>query len=271
VQAASVALAPVLLIGTTLMVLLVGFILLLVLLHQRRVLRHQKELREWEAEKQLQLLQATFTSQERERERLAHDLHDGVGQVLSTVNLNLYRLESLYKRGTPEPEVYQALLRSTLLLAQDSIGEIRSIIRNVKPPLLSEYGLVTALVELCRRIRESSGLEVEFTHSVGTLSFNNHAELSLFRMIQELFSNALRHAKASRLTLRMDLLDDRLVVCFEDDGIGLASEVMKGDVRNGFGLRGLQARTSMLGGQMVMQTLVGTKVQLLLPLCNIRN
>lgn len=256
-------------IGTTLMVLLAGFILMLVLLHQRRVLRHQQEQREWEAEKQLQLLQATFTSQEQERERLAHDLHDGVGQVLSTVKLNLHRLESLHQKQTPEKEYYQQLLLSTRLLAEDSISEIRSIIRNVKPPLLSDYGLVTALGELCRRIRQSSGLEVEFIHSIEALSFNNQAELSLYRMIQELFNNALRHAKASRLTLTMEPVEELLVVCFQDDGIGLASEVVNGGARSGFGLRGLQARISMLGGQMNIRTLGGTQVRLTLPLCKV--
>ena len=128
---------------------------------------------------------------------------------------------------------------------------------------------MAALNELCRRIRQSSGLEVEFIHSIETLSFNNQAELSLYRMIQELFNNALRHAKANRLTLTMEPMEERLMVCFQDDGIGLDLETLNGGVRNGFGLHGLQARINMLGGQMNIRTLEGTQVRLTLPLCNV--
>ncbi len=230
-------------VGTAIMFLLVLSLFLLVILHQKRMLRHQLQLGHLEAEKQREILQVAFALQETERRRLAEELHDSVGQVLSTVKLNLHGLE---EKARPEG-MDTDLLRATRLLTEESIGEIRRIIHNVYPPLLTDYGLVVALEDLCGKVNAGGGLLVQFRCTVRQLPFPLSAQVSLYRMVQELFSNTIRHAAARHVVLSLDPGDDGFRLSFRDDGVGFDAERAFRESR-GLGLRNLRSRVDLLGG-----------------------
>ena len=233
----------VLVIGTAIMFLLVLSIFLLVILHQKRMLRHQLQLNSLEAEKQREILQVAFLLQEAERRRLAEELHDSVGQVLSTVKLNLHRLEEKGRPDGPEPD----LLRATRLLTEESIQEIRQIIHDVHPPLLTDFGLVVALEDLCGKVNASGGLRVAFRCTVRQLLFPLPAQVSLYRMVQELFSNTIRHASARHVELALEQDGEGFRLSFRDDGVGFDAERAARESR-GLGLRNLRSRVDLLGG-----------------------
>jgi signal transduction histidine kinase len=229
-------------VGTAIMFLLVLSIFLLVILHQKRMLRHQLQLGDLEAKKQREILQVTFLLQEAERRRLAEELHDSVGQVLSTVKLNLHRLE---EKGRPggEPD----LLRATRLLTEESIQEIRRIIHDVHPPLLTDFGLVAALEDLCGKVNASGGLRVTFRCTVRQLPWALPAQVSLYRMVQELFNNTIRHAAARHVELTLEHSGEGFRLSFRDDGVGFDAERAARESR-GLGLRNLRSRVDLLGG-----------------------
>ena len=125
------------------------------------MIKNQVELRVLNDNKQAELLKAVVETQESERKRLAGDLHDSVGQVLSAIKLNLHRLEKTCD------DVTQPLLADTRNLADECIVEIRNIIQNVLPPVLIDYGLIEALEGLCIKTEQDTPLKAEFKKKTG--------------------------------------------------------------------------------------------------------
>lgn len=191
-------------------------------------------------EKQNDLLRAILETQESERERLAEDLHDSVGQVLSAVKLNLHRIDKTCAND------HQALplLDTTRKLVDECIQEIRSIIQNVRPPLLTDFGLAEALQDLCKKIQQNTGIEVCFKHETEQERFNAEIEVTLYRIAQELFSNSIKHAHASFIELNLVVKSNQLVLTYKDNGSGF--DISK--INNGSGLKNMQSRTDFIKG-----------------------
>ncbi len=229
--------------GTAVVVTLLVFIFLMVVLAQRRMINYQVELRTLQAVRQQELFKAAFEAQESERQRLAADLHDSVGQVLSAIKLNLHRLKRLEPLA-PEPTARQQLLAATSSLADDCISETRHIIRNILPPLLTDYGLVEALGHLAGKLASSTGLTIDFQAPANSPRYGRELELTLYRVVQELFSNALKHSQATAITCEVQPQPAGLVVTFTDNGIGFRPE----QVTLGLGLKNLESRVGLLGG-----------------------
>jgi signal transduction histidine kinase len=238
-------LIPVLITGTLVIVILLVFLFFFVIIYQRKMIKNQVEMRKLHDEKQTDLLKAVFETQESERKRLAEDLHDSVGQVLSAIKLNLHRLE---KAGVSEAKA--PLLADTRSLTDECIQEIRNIIHNVLPPVLTDYGLKEALEGLCLKMEETTSVKVHCKNNLDEERLRPEIELAFYRMAQELFSNAIKHADATiiHLTLTKDSL--WLVMEFKDNGKGFNLD----DVKRGFGLKNLQSRVQLINGEVNVYT-----------------
>jgi signal transduction histidine kinase len=244
----------VILVGTLVVTILVVFIFLFLLLYQRRVLRYQADLQRLESEKQQALTRAVLETQEGERRRLAEDLHDSVGQVLSAVKMNMSRLEKQQSRlPSPPDEAYQEMFGATQAMVNDSIGEIRNIIRNILPPVLRDFGLVEAVRDLCGKIQHSTGIGVQFSYDGEPFRAKPESEVMLYRVVQELFNNALKHAKATELTVSLVRRGDQLTLTFADNGVGFDPA----RATNGLGLRGMESRIQLLKGELVVDSQPG--------------
>ncbi len=209
------------------------------------MIKNQVELRKLQDEKQSDLLKAVFETQESERKRLAEDLHDSVGQVLSAIKLNLHRLDK--SRVT---ENAQPVLADTRRLADECIVEIRNIIHNVLPPVLTDYGLLEALEGLCAKIEQNTGVRVEFKKHLSELRFKPGIELAFYRIAQELFSNAIKHSEATAIHLALSSEPGWLVMEFKDNGRGFKIE----EVKHGFGLKNLESRVQLINGEIKIYT-----------------
>lgn len=232
-------LIPVLIVGTLVIVGLILFLFLFVIIYQRRMLKNQTELRQLQIEQQSDLLKAVFDAQETERKRLAEDLHDSVGQVLSVIKFNLHRLEKICdnKKETSE------LTGTTRNLAEECILEIRNIINNMMPHLLTNFGLTEALKELSLKVEQRSGIAVNFRSTLSD-RYPPETEITLYRIAQELFSNALKHSGASELTVTLSKDDPLVILFFKDNGTGF--DIKK--VKHGFGLKNLSSRLQLVNG-----------------------
>ncbi|MEO9171436.1 MAG: sensor histidine kinase [Mucilaginibacter sp.] len=204
------------------------------------MIKNQVDLRQLQDEKQVDLLNAVFETQETERKRLAEDLHDSVGQVLSAIKLNLHRLEKVAEHDNPRP-----LLADTRKLTDECIQEIRNIIHNVLPPVLTDFGLIDAVQALCTKMGETTDIHITFTKKLADERFPAEIELSLYRIAQELFGNAVKHSGATSIHLLLTKEGDWLVMSFSDNGIGFNME----DVKQGFGLKNLQSRAQLINGK----------------------
>lgn len=234
-------LITVLITGTIVVVILLVFLFLFVIVYQRRMIKNQVVLRQLQDEKQIDLLNAIFETQETERKRLAEDLHDSVGQVLSAIKLNLHRLDKASEAEKPTVN----LLADTRKLTDECIQEIRNIIHNVLPPVLTDFGLIDALQALCTKMAQNTDIKITFTKNISDERFPSEVELTYYRIAQELFGNAVKHSKASAIQVLLAKESGWLVLSFSDNGIGFNMD----NVKHGFGLKNLQSRVQLINGK----------------------
>ena len=182
----------------------------------------------------------TLSAQEEERLRLAHELHDEIGQALTAVLLQLKRAA-----GTAPPE-----LRGRLHAAQDAaragLDDVGRVVRRLRPEALDDLGLPSALTALGATVAREAGLEVHRAIAPGLPDLPEEAELVVYRVAQEALTNAARHAGAAHvwLTLERDGDRDGVVLTVEDDGRGLAG------AEGGGGVRGMRERALLVDGRL---------------------
>lgn len=194
---------------------------------------HQKEAR----------TKAVIEAEENERRRIAQDLHDGVGQLLSAAKLNLSSLGS--KLG-PASLDQQDALKTALDLVDDSVKEVRTVSHNMMPNTLIKLGLASAVREFIGKLGNVPSLKIDL-EIVGLDSrLEPQVETVLYRVIQELVSNILKHAKASHISMQLVRHDTEISLMIEDNGVGFdASRLQQFE---GIGLKGILSRVEFLGG-----------------------
>ena len=182
-------------------------------------------------------------AQEAERSRIARGLHDEVGQVLTGVLLQL--------DGEGRSEETKAAVRRAL-------EEVRRIARELRPEMLDQLGLVSALTELSRRFADQSGLRIERRFADDLPPLSDEAELAIYRVAQESLTNVARHAHASRVEVQLEPGADSVVLRVVDDGQG----VDEASAVNGHGgLRGMRERAVLVGGALAVKRARGGGVE----------
>jgi two-component system, NarL family, sensor histidine kinase UhpB len=176
-----------------------------------------------------------LAAQEGERLRVAQELHDGVGQTLTGVVLQLGRAA----RHVP-PDAQEGVLEAQES-ARDSLEEVRRIARRLRPEALDDLGLASALRVLAERVAEPAGLEVDVHVQPGLPALDPDAELVVYRVAQEALTNVARHAAARRAHVRLELAHGRPRLEVSDDGRGLP------DGEEGGGIRGMRERAVLIG------------------------
>lgn len=213
---------------------------------QKAVLQEQKErLREAQ-------LGAVIDSQEKERKRFASDLHDGMGQLISALQLNINAI-----RNNRSPETRDNLFENSESILSDIHTEIRNIAFNLMPPVLIKEGLLSGLGELARRINKSDALKVSIVQHDIPQRFNEVCEISLYRVMQELLSNILKYSKATQITVSFTGFDDEIVVTVEDDGDGY--DLNKFQNSEGNGWRNINSRLNLIKAAIEFDVVPGRK------------
>ncbi|MDA0179128.1 HAMP domain-containing sensor histidine kinase [Solirubrobacter phytolaccae] len=196
-----------------------------------------------------------LAAQEGERLRVAQELHDGVGQSLTGVVLQLGRVVRDVDEGA-RPRVVEA--QET---ARESLEEVRRIARRLRPEALDDLGLASALHVLGERVAEHTELRVD-VHVQPSLEFGADEELVLYRVAQEALTNVARHAGAKRAEVRLERAAGRSRLEVDDDGSGVPGEAQEGG-----GVLGMRERAVLVGGtlKVARSPLGGTRVTLELP------
>jgi signal transduction histidine kinase/streptogramin lyase len=204
-------------------------------------------LRRYEREKREHAVQAALEMQEIERQRIARDLHDGVGQMLAAARVNLGRLRGMINRGEAEKptetELHDSLERSIDILGRAS-DDVRSISHALGTSTLQELGLAAALGELLASMESEDRTRIEFVAVGMEVRLPEPIETGLFRVAQELITNVLRHAEATEATVQIVREDDEVRLSVEDNGIGFDPT----NARNGMGHRNIATRVAAMGG-----------------------
>lgn len=195
-------------------------------------------------------------AQERERLRVAQELHDEVGQTLTSVVLQLARTTRRV------PKEYRQELSHAQETARSSLEEVRRIALELRPEALDDLGLATALHVLGERLGEEGDLDVDVRVAEPLPVLTPEEELVIYRVAQEALTNVIRHAGATHAELCTDLVDGRLELRVADDGRGPAGAAERG------GIRGMRERAALIGARLevVAGEESGTRVRLALPL-----
>jgi len=185
-------------------------------------------------------------AQELERARLARELHDETGQALTSILLGLKSLEARGGGGGDPAAV--AELRE---LVVSTLQSVRRLAVELRPAALDDFGLVPAIERLRDLVEEQGGLSVDVRSNLGELRLAPDTETALYRIVQEAFTNVLKHADASRVSVRLARSQSILTLVVDDDGSGFDS----GNVRAGsLGLVGMRERVALLGGRLTIES-----------------
>lgn len=219
-------------------------------------------------ELQLALLsQQLIQAQEKERRRISQELHDSVGQSLTAIKYSLERTAELQRQSRHDDA--RILVVKTIARVRETIKEIRSIAMDLRPCMLDDLGVASALGWLSREFAETyAQFDVDTDISAADADIPERLETTIFRCAQELLNNVAKHSKARHVSVRLcrESANVTLRVC--DDGIGMPEADSSGSFGTGHGIRNLRERAQMTGGQMLVGSAQsgGTRVEINWPL-----
>jgi two-component system, NarL family, sensor histidine kinase UhpB len=200
---------------------------------------------------------ALIRAQEDERQRIARELHDDTGQVLTLLLIRLKLLESQPGAEAVRPQVEE--LRG---LIASAIDQVRRLALNLRPPTIDQLGLLPALRSLVATFTESTGMAVTAEFPREPVALSRERTLAVYRVVQEALTNAAKHAHAQQISVVVRREGDDLVATVRDDGRGYTPETFIGRHRQptggaGVGLFGMEERTRLIGGTLVLQSAPG--------------
>jgi len=229
--------------------------------YRNKQLFQQHRINELETEKKLAATEAVLKGEEQERTRLAKDLHDGLGGLLSGVK---YSLNTMKGNLIMTPENAQAFERSMDML-DSSIKEMRRVAHNMMPETLLKFGLDTALRDFCNDVSQSGAVKLTY-QSIG-LDFekiDQTTAITIYRIVQELLNNTMKHASAENVIVQVSKSDHLISVTVEDDGKGFDTSILKQS--RGIGWSNILNRVEFLKGKLDVNSQPGKGTSVLVEL-----
>lgn len=224
---------------------------------EKEQILQQEQIRFLERQQQVVSLQSMINGQETERTRIAKDLHDGLGGLFSTVKMYFSTLQ----HNNPQLEKDELFQKGYTIIDTASV-EVRRIAHNMMPEVLMKLGLINALKDLCDSITSGKLLTVSLEAHGMTERLNSTTEIMLFRIIQELLNNIIKHANATEVIIQCVRDQSRLSVIVEDNGQGF--NTADAEAGNHAGIKTVKNRVDYLKGRMTIdsQKNVGTTVMM---------
>lgn len=217
--------------------------------------KHQKHIHEIELERigqdhKISLLSAMIDGQENERARIARDLHDGLGGLLSGIKIMLSG-----DKNQTETDSHQLFVGNIIQRIDQAVDELRRIARNMMPEILLKYGLIEALKEYSQSLKRS-GVNITFQSYNYRQELAKNKQVVVYRIAQELVNNAIKYAEANHILVELRKEGNEISLLVEDDGIGF--DIEKVDKLRGAGLNNVEARSVFLNGDINISSLKGT-------------
>jgi two-component system, NarL family, sensor kinase len=249
-QATSAGISSVLFLGTLGMLVLTISLILFIIFHQRKVIRYQLRLQQMEQEQQKILLNASIRLQEEERQRLAADLHDDAGPLLATARLYLNENLVNQDKATQLQSIYQA--RQIL---DDTIQLIRNISHSLMPPTLKNFGLESAVNDMFQKISGSGQINASSRFHEYKDRLKPEKELIVYRVVQELINNILKHSNSSFIHLTQNMQNGSCLLRLHHDGRGIVQtdfeKLNKSNI--GLGLKNISSRLKVAHGNILFE------------------
>ncbi len=227
-----------------------AFVAMLVWAFVERKKRHDQRLFQLQQAQELSALKNVMTGEEKERNRIARELHDGLSSLLAAIKLQFNAVQQSSPGLLDHPRFNDALGA-----LDDASREIRRIAHNMMPEILIKYGLAESLQEFVNGINHISDLHVEFTHFGGQERLPDQMELIIYRAAQELLNNMIRHSQASEILLQLNQHENSVILTAEDNGVGFDPHAAFD--ADGMGLKNLRSRVQYLQGHLSIESTPG--------------
>jgi two-component system, NarL family, sensor kinase len=248
-----VALASILLLG--------GAIILFVLYYQKRMVQEKFQRQLMEIDFHRKMMEASLESQENERRRVAADLHDSIGAMLSTIRLSFLTFARENKTDGDS-------IQESKKMIDDTIDSVRRISRDLMPSTLEKFGLSQAVKEMCERFESTASIPISFEEIGGHRNLSKKNELMIFRIVQELINNALKHSESSSIKVTFNN-SHNLTVIVEDNGKGfdIQHHMQDRTTGKGLGLFNIENRARVTGAEIFFESQEnkGSKTTLTVP------
>ncbi|MFX0556953.1 tetratricopeptide repeat protein [Maribacter sp. CXY002] len=203
---------------------------------QRQKLR-SKEILALQNQQEVVKLEALIDGEEKERNRLAQDLHDGINGDLAVIK---YKISSLETNKFSEREKKYYL--DAISMLDNAVEQVRRISHNLAPPSLHNFDLIEAIQQFCSKQNASNSLNISFQYFGNRLVLKKEIETAIYRIIQELLNNSIKHANATEALVQLNTHEDKLIITVEDNGKGFDASISA----NGIGLQNIKSRVNFL-------------------------
>ncbi|MEL7531718.1 MAG: sensor histidine kinase [Bacteroidota bacterium] len=229
---------------------------LFALLYLRYRLRKRVEMEQLIAQERKERFVAMLEAEEKERKRIATELHDGLGQLLSTARMNVASLDEVVEEGDQED---QKIYQNSLDLIDNACEEVREVSHNLMPGALSRLGLNAALEDMQDKLNAAKGTSMELTIQQKDRRLPEAMEFNLYRIAQEVINNMLKHAQASEIKLHWENERSPMRLSISDNGKGM--DLSQIYASQGLGWQNIYARVDLLDGQLAIASSPGEGLQ----------
>ncbi|WP_367757830.1 sensor histidine kinase [Flavobacterium sp. WC2430] len=241
---------------TSIFFIILALVLILFFYYSRKkIIQKEIEKKDLEIQHQRDQLRAVIITQEEERKRIAQDLHDDISSKLNIVSLNSHLLK------TPNLTVDESeeITANIINLTAKALENTRRIAHDLLPPVLDKFGLHAGIEELCSEFNSSKQVQVNYVNVVQFDMGDNDKHLHVFRILQELMNNSLRHGKATIIDILFEEKNGKIICCYLDNGLGFEMKDKKN--QSGLGMKNIQSRIDFLNGTIIIDSAINKGVK----------
>lgn len=230
--------------GSVGMITLIVFIFIFVYMYQKKMIAFKLESVEKENKHQKQLLEASIKTEEKERERIAKNLHDDIGTHLNVLKMHLTKIA----RNANDTNIIGSVTTEAKTLLEGTIEQLRGISQDLMPPVLLNLGFEKAISDLCRSINNSETICIEILNTPNCPKQDAATELQLYRISIELINNILKHAAANVIKIDMQKHGSDFFISIQHNGKAISNQevISLGDTGGGLGLRNIMSRAQVI-------------------------
>jgi signal transduction histidine kinase len=238
--------------------ILMGTVLVLFFYFSRKkIIQKELEKKDLEIQHQKEQLRAVIITQEEERKRIAQDLHDDISSKLNIVSLNSHLLKTPNLSNAEISEITGNIID----LTGKALDSTRRIAHDLLPPVLDKFGLHAGIEELCLEFNSSKSVNVSYQNEVQFDDLDKDKHLHVFRILQELMNNSLRHGKAKNISILFEDKNDLKQCKYTDDGRGF--DINDKQNQNGLGMKNIESRIVFLDGTIAMKSAVNKGIEVI--------
>jgi len=193
-------------------------------------------------------LEAVINTLESDRKRIAQDLHDDIGSKLNVISLNCHLLKTPNLSSKDIDEITKNIIEYT----SKALTSSKNITHRLLPPVLERFGLNAGIQELCTELNDTKSVEGRYENKVKFEFKENDKHIHVFRILQELLANSLKHGKATEVSISIDEIEGKKTCRYSDNGIGFDRREMENS--KGLGMKNIESRITVLDGTLIVES-----------------